>query len=59
MSSVFILQGRREMTAKVYCHGEGSCQISINSATTAGQVSHSYAHGLIGFKTIFWIIDDS
>ncbi|XP_077978744.1 unconventional myosin-X-like [Glandiceps talaboti] len=29
---------RREMNAMVYCYGGGSCQISINSATSAGQV---------------------
>lgn len=30
---------RREMATTVYCHGGGSCKISINSHTTAGEVS--------------------
>lgn len=29
---------RQEMTTIVYCHGGGSCKISINSHTTAGEV---------------------
>lgn len=29
---------RREMSTTVYCHGGGSCKISINSHTTAGEV---------------------
>lgn len=29
---------RQEMTTTVYCHGGGSCKISINSHTTAGEV---------------------
>ncbi|XP_029441893.1 unconventional myosin-X-like, partial [Rhinatrema bivittatum] len=28
---------RQEMTTTVYCHGGGSCKISINSHTTAGE----------------------
>ncbi|XP_072041774.1 unconventional myosin-X-like [Amphiura filiformis] len=43
---IVAILGRREMTAKVYCHGEGSCQISINSATTAGQVVHTLVKGM-------------
>lgn len=29
---------RQEMTSMVYCHGGGSCKITINSHTTAGEV---------------------
>lgn len=29
---------RQEMTSTVYCHGGGSCKITINSHTTAGEV---------------------
>lgn len=29
---------RQEMSTTVYCHGGGSCKISINSHTTAGEV---------------------
>lgn len=32
------LLNRQEMTTTVYCHGGGSCKISINSHTTAGEV---------------------
>lgn len=32
------LIGRQEMTSTVYCHGGGSCKITINSHTTAGEV---------------------
>lgn len=36
---------RQEMNTTVYCHGGGSCKISINSHTTAGQVcTHAHAH---------------
>uniref|UniRef100_A0A670ZTH5 Myosin X n=1 Tax=Pseudonaja textilis TaxID=8673 RepID=A0A670ZTH5_PSETE len=37
------LINRQEMTSTVYCHGGGSCKITINSHTTAGEVS-SFAH---------------
>lgn len=30
---------RQEMSTTVYCHGGGSCKISINSHTTAGEVN--------------------
>lgn len=36
---------RQEMSTTVYCHGGGSCKISINSHTTAGEVNvntHTY-----------------
>lgn len=29
---------REEMTTTVYCHGGGSCKITINSHTSAGEV---------------------
>lgn len=29
---------RQEVTSMVYCHGGGSCKITINSHTTAGEV---------------------
>lgn len=29
---------RQEMTSTVYCHGGGSCKITISSHTTAGEV---------------------
>lgn len=34
---------RQEMSTTVYCHGGGSCKISINSHTTAGEV-HMNTH---------------
>lgn len=30
---------RQEMSTTVHCHGGGSCKITINSHTTAGEVS--------------------
>uniref|UniRef100_A0A4W5NPQ3 Myosin X n=1 Tax=Hucho hucho TaxID=62062 RepID=A0A4W5NPQ3_9TELE len=36
---IVALLTRQEMTTTVYCHGGGSCKISINSHTTAGEVS--------------------
>lgn len=35
---IMALLTRQEMTTTVYCHGGGSCKISINSHTTAGEV---------------------
>lgn len=35
---IVALLTRQEMTTTVYCHGGGSCKISINSHTTAGEV---------------------
>lgn len=36
---------RQEMTSTVYCHGGGSCKITINSHTTAGEVrKHIHTH---------------
>ncbi|MBN3290150.1 MYO10 protein, partial [Polypterus senegalus] len=37
---------RQEMTTTVYCHGGGSCQITINSHTTAGEVVEKLIRGL-------------
>lgn len=35
---IIALLTRQEMTTTVYCHGGGSCKISINSHTSAGEV---------------------
>ncbi|MGH0117544.1 UNVERIFIED_CONTAM: hypothetical protein FKN15_038064, partial [Acipenser sinensis] len=40
------LRTRQEMTTTVYCHGGGSCKISINSHTTAGEVVEKLIRGL-------------
>uniref|UniRef100_A0A8C0Y4P7 Myosin X, like 1 n=1 Tax=Cyprinus carpio carpio TaxID=630221 RepID=A0A8C0Y4P7_CYPCA len=40
------LLNRQEMTTTVYCHGGGSCKISINSHTTAGEVVEKLIRGL-------------
>ncbi|XP_010145972.1 PREDICTED: unconventional myosin-X-like, partial [Eurypyga helias] len=40
------LIGRQEMTSTVYCHGGGSCKITINSHTTAGEVVEKLIRGL-------------
>lgn len=37
---------RQEMTSTVYCHGGGSCRITINSHTTAGEVVEKLIRGL-------------
>uniref|UniRef100_W5MT06 Unconventional myosin-X-like n=1 Tax=Lepisosteus oculatus TaxID=7918 RepID=W5MT06_LEPOC len=37
---------RQEMTTTVYCHGGGSCKITINSHTTAGEVVEKLIRGL-------------
>ncbi|KAG9349282.1 hypothetical protein JZ751_027725 [Albula glossodonta] len=37
---------RQEMTTTVYCHGGGSCKISINSHTTSGEVVEKLIRGL-------------
>lgn len=37
---IVALLTRQEMTTTVYCHGGGSCKISINSHTTAGEVKN-------------------
>uniref|UniRef100_A0A672T5R7 Unconventional myosin-X-like n=1 Tax=Sinocyclocheilus grahami TaxID=75366 RepID=A0A672T5R7_SINGR len=43
---IIALLHRREMTTTVYCHGGGSCKISINSHTTAGEVVEKLIRGL-------------
>ncbi|MEE6465320.1 hypothetical protein FKM82_006522 [Ascaphus truei] len=40
------LIGRQEITSTVYCHGGGSCKITINSHTTAGEVVEKLIRGL-------------
>nr|XP_014341456.1 PREDICTED: unconventional myosin-X-like [Latimeria chalumnae] len=40
------LTTRQEMTTTVYCHGGGSCKITINSHTTAGEVVEKLIRGL-------------
>ncbi|XP_066543583.1 unconventional myosin-X [Amia ocellicauda] len=37
---------RQEMTTTVYCHGGGSCKITINSHTMAGEVVEKLIRGL-------------
>uniref|UniRef100_A0A8C2D1B7 Myosin X n=1 Tax=Cyprinus carpio TaxID=7962 RepID=A0A8C2D1B7_CYPCA len=37
---------RQDMTSTVYCHGGGSCKITINSHTTAGEVVEKLLKGL-------------
>lgn len=41
---IIALLTRQEMTTTVYCHGGGSCKISINSHTTAGEVGELQLH---------------
>ncbi|XP_061579633.1 unconventional myosin-X [Cololabis saira] len=43
---IVALLTRQEMTTTVYCHGGGSCMISINSHTTAGEVVEKLIRGL-------------
>uniref|UniRef100_A0AAX7UP92 Myosin X, like 1 n=1 Tax=Astatotilapia calliptera TaxID=8154 RepID=A0AAX7UP92_ASTCA len=43
---IIALLNRQEMTTTVYCHGGGSCKISINSHTTAGEVVEKLIRGL-------------
>ncbi|XP_071774448.1 unconventional myosin-X isoform X2 [Centroberyx gerrardi] len=43
---IMALVTRQEMTTTVYCHGGGSCKISINSHTTAGEVVEKLIRGL-------------
>uniref|UniRef100_A0A4W2EA00 Unconventional myosin-X n=1 Tax=Bos indicus x Bos taurus TaxID=30522 RepID=A0A4W2EA00_BOBOX len=37
---------RQEMTSTVHCHGGGSCKITVNSHTTAGEVVEKLIRGL-------------
>ncbi|XP_034041694.1 unconventional myosin-X [Thalassophryne amazonica] len=43
---IMALLTRQEMTTTVYCHGGGSCKISVNSHTTAGEVVEKLIRGL-------------
>uniref|UniRef100_A0A3B3XUK1 Myosin X, like 3 n=1 Tax=Poecilia mexicana TaxID=48701 RepID=A0A3B3XUK1_9TELE len=43
---IVALLTRQEMTTTVFCHGGGSCKISINSHTTAGEVVEKLIRGL-------------
>lgn len=36
---------RQDMSTTVHCHGGGSCKITINSHTTAGEVSEAAGFG--------------
>nr|XP_016848428.1 PREDICTED: unconventional myosin-X isoform X2 [Anolis carolinensis] len=45
-SEIGALINRQEMTSTVYCHGGGSCKITINSHTTAGEVVEKLIRGL-------------
>ncbi|XP_056148593.1 unconventional myosin-X [Lampris incognitus] len=38
---------RQDMTTTVHCHGGGSCKITINSHTTAGEVVEKLIRGLV------------
>ena len=44
---IIALLTRQEMTTTVYCHGGGSCKISINSHTTAGEVDKLQTHSCL------------
>lgn len=55
---IIALLTRQEMTTTVYCHGGGSCKISINSHTTAGEVA-GCRHGVTSVIFIFfatWVV---
>uniref|UniRef100_A0A8C8S8G2 Unconventional myosin-X-like n=1 Tax=Pelusios castaneus TaxID=367368 RepID=A0A8C8S8G2_9SAUR len=43
---ILALITREEMTTTVYCHGGGSCKITINSHTSAGEVVEKLIRGL-------------
>ncbi|XP_078282791.1 unconventional myosin-X [Rhinoraja longicauda] len=43
---IIAMMTRQEMTTTVYCHGGGSCKITINSHTTAGEVVEKLMRGL-------------
>ena len=49
---IVALLTRQEMTTTVYCHGGGSCKISINSHTTAGEVGELQSHRYLGFLNV-------
>ncbi|XP_057292691.1 unconventional myosin-X-like isoform X2 [Hydractinia symbiolongicarpus] len=43
---IITLLGRRKITATVYCYGGGSCQITIDSSTTSGEVVKTLCKGM-------------
>ncbi|XP_071812274.1 unconventional myosin-X-like isoform X4 [Apostichopus japonicus] len=43
---IISILGRRDMKSTVHCHGGGSCEIAINSSTTAGHVVRTLVKGL-------------
>ena len=43
---IITLLGRRKITATVHCYGGGSCQISIDSSTTSGEVIKILSKGM-------------
>ncbi len=54
---------RQEMTSTVYCHGGGSCKITINSHTTAGEVrkhirTHTYTCELQNHVNLYMCVSD-
>ena len=51
---IMALLTRQEMTTTVYCHGGGSCKISINSHTTAGEVSELKSTPHMLLQTFLW-----
>uniref|UniRef100_A0A8C5AKZ6 Myosin X n=1 Tax=Gadus morhua TaxID=8049 RepID=A0A8C5AKZ6_GADMO len=50
---------RQEMTTMVHCHGGGSCKITINSHTTAGEVVKKLTWGLAmeGSRNMFALFE--
>ena len=44
-----LLQGRRDLKTIVYCYGGGACNIELNTATTAGDVSPSILPSIYPF----------
>lgn len=58
---IMALLTRQEMTTTVYCHGGGSCKISINSHTTAGEVFScsavfmDFCYFELQYITVTWI----
>ena len=43
---IITLLGRRKINTTVYCYGGGSCQISIDSSTTSGEVVKILCKGM-------------
>jgi len=43
---IITLLGRRELSATVFCYGEGKCKVTLNSATTAGEIVKTLCKGL-------------